>query len=284
MIKSSFSFISRCLSFLPFLLALVFSLQGAAPFINNALYINYKIFISWVVIPFQSDNKLIDFQHDNQRSFPIFFWAIAGGFLILGIILRRRTTSSRPIEFNQLETTRKTWLHSPAIRILLWISALGAYFVLIGFLCLLGTSGLNENAPVYEKSLSYQGHVYLLSVEPKSFHVEPKPFYEKVCSESDCSIVELKPSQELTPEGTYAGLFKFEVSQCDASGWFCHVIYDGYHTIHVAADIHDEPLGLQAQYVDAHLQADAPHHSLFILYHGWGTSNSGKLLCPIPSS
>ena len=240
MIKPSLSFRSRCLSFLPFLFALVFGLLGAAPLINNALYTSNKIFLSWLLISFQSD---------NQWLFPIFVWGIAGGFLIFGIVHRRRITSSRHIQFNQSETTRKTWMHSPAIRILLHISALAAYIVFIGYMCLLsiGSLAFNADAAVYEESLSYQGHVYLLSVEPNK-------------------------------RG-----FKFEISQCDASGWFCHVIYDASRNISVSPG-NGIPLGPYAQFVDARLQADAPHQHLFILYHGEGTSDSGKLICPISPS
>ena len=235
MIQPSLSFRWRSLSFLPFLFALVFGLLGAAPLINNALYTSNKIFISWL---------LIDFQSDNQWLFPIFFWAIAGGFFIFGIVLRR-ITSSRHIQFNQSVTAGRIW----GIRVLLISILGGVYLVFIGLLCLLafGSQAFNVDAAVYEESLFYQRHVYLLSVEPNK-------------------------------RG-----FKFEVSQCDASGWFCHSIYDASRNISVSPG-NGIPLGPYAQFVDAHLQADAPHQHLFILYHGEGTSDSGKLLCPIPPS
>lgn len=238
--QPALSWLSRSLSLPSWLFALVFGWLGAAPLLNNALYSRNKIFLSWV---------LIDFQSDNQWLYPIFFWGIASGFLLFGIILRRRTANSRSIQFNQAETTRKTWMHSPAIRILLRISALGAYLVFIGYICLLaiGSQAFNPGGTVYDESFSYQGHVYLLSVAP------------------------------------IGGGFNFEVSQCDASGWFCHVIYDRSRNVRVRVNVDSVPPFMYAQLVDAHLQADAPHQQLFILYHGEGTSDSGKLLCPIPS-
>jgi len=126
----------------------------------------------------------------------------------------------------------------------------GVYLVFIGLLCLLaiGSQMSNMDGTVYEESLSYQGHVYQLSVGRNKWGRE----------------------------------FNFEVSQCDASGWFCHVIYDVSR--HVSF-IHSGPsLGPDAQFVDAHLQGDASHQRLFILYHGERTSDSGKLICPIPPS
>jgi len=209
-------------SSLSFLFALVFCLLGAAHRINSALYTSNKLFISWL---------LIDLRTDSQWDFPILFWAIAGGFLIFGI---------------QSETTRKTWIHSPAIRVLPRIIVLGACFVFIGYLCLNACVPRTFSAhPVLsEDSLSYQGHVYLLSVEDRGDE-----------------------------------MFNFEVSQCDASGWFCHVIYDASRHV----DWDDPPFS-NGDLVEAHLQADAPHHYLFILYHGKFTSDREKLICPIPPS
>jgi hypothetical protein len=240
MIQPSLSFHSRLLSFLSLLAALVFGLIGAAPLINNVLYTNNKVFLSWL---------LINFQSDSQWLYPIFFWGTAAVFLAIAIILRRRTTNSRPILFRQPEITRKTWLDFPAIRILLLISALGVYLVFFGCTCLFAglSQGFNAGGTVYEESLSYQEHVYLLSVGP------------------------------------IVGGFNFEVSQCDASGWFCHVVYDRPRNVRVQMNSDDAPPFMYAQLVDAHLQADSPHQQLFILYHGEGTSDSGKLLCPIPS-
>jgi hypothetical protein len=100
---------------------------------------------------------------------------------------------------------------------------------------------------VYENRLSYQGHVYLLSVTP---------------------------DRQL-----YGPMFDFEVSQCDASGWFCHVIYDVSHTVRVSVDGSVIPFSSMADLIDAHLQADTPQQRLFIVYQG---KDSGKLLCPIP--
>ena len=224
-------------SSLLFLLALVFGLLGAAIFINNALYINNKIFISWLLMYFQSN---------YQWFFSIFFWVVAGGFLTSGIFYRRIISSSRHSQFNQSETTRKTRVHSPAIRILLIISALGASFVCIGSVCLctfvLETWG--EDSIIFGENLSYQGHIYSLSVENRGDE-----------------------------------MFNFEVSQCDASGWFCHVIYDTLHHVDW-----DSPAFSSGDLVEAHLQADAPYHHLFILYQGKGTSDWGKLFCPIPPS
>jgi len=223
----------RIKTFLSFLFALAFGLLGAALLINNASYINNKIFLSW-----------LHFQSDNQWAFPIFFWAIAGGFLISGIIGRRRTTSSRPIQFNQSETTRKTWIHSPAIRLWLGISVLGASLVFICCFCLCSDPIAleeGERAVFYGDSLFYQGHVYLLSVEDRG------------------------------------EVFNFEVFQCDTSGWFCHVIYDDSRQVDLTVHLGPDRL-------DAHLQVDAPHHRLVILYEGGDSSDSGKLLCPIPPS
>jgi hypothetical protein len=245
MIQPALSWLSRCLSFLSWLFALVFGLLGAAPLINNALYTSNKIFLSWL---------LIDFQSDNQWLYPIFFWGIASGFLLFGIVLRRRTASSRPMLFNQPETTGTTWKLSRVARILLSIGILGAYLVFIGytFFLAIGAQVFNVGGPDYKERLSYQEHVYLLSVSPRGAQLST--------------------------------MFMFEVSQCDTSGWFCHVIYDGSRHVRVQMDTHGIPLGVYAQVVDAHLQADAPHQQLFILYQGEGTSDAGKLLCPIPSS
>ncbi len=234
MIKPVLSLPARIFSFLALFFALVFGLLGAAPLINNALYSSNKIFLSWL---------LIDFQSDNQWLYPIFFWAIASGFLLFGIVRRRR--AARPMQANQPETTGRSRIHSRAIRILLYIGAAGVYLVLLGSICLLAlvAQAFNAGGSDYKESLSYQGHVYQLSVAP------------------------IKEA------------FNFEVSQCDASGWFCHVIYDGSRSVRVK--INGTPLGFYAQYVNAHLQAS--HQQLFILYQGEGTSDAGKLVCPIPS-
>jgi len=230
-------------SSLLFLFALVFGLLGAAIFINNALYTNKKIFISWLLMYFQSN---------YQWFFSIFFWVVAGGFLISGIFYRRIISSSRHSQFNQSETTRKTRVHSPAIGILPFISVLGVSFVCIGSVCL--CTFVLETWSVYsiifEENLSYQGHVYALSVEHR---------------ESD-------------------DRFNFEVSQCDASGWFCHVICDTLHYVNWEHSLLSNDIS-----VYAYLQADAPYHHLFIYYVGGGTydngtHDSGKLLCSIPSS
>ena len=230
-------------SSLSFLFALVFGLLGAALPISDALYINNKIFLSWL---------LMYLRNDNQWFFPIFFWAIASLFLSSGITGRRRITSSRPIQFRNDEKDLDSFSCQPAIRLWLGISILGASFVFLCCFCLCSDPltleegerafFYGEHAVVYEDSLSYQGHVYLLSVE--------------------------NGEEE----------YNFEVSQCDASGWFCHVIYDIPRRIDTDLDV---PWG--SNLIEAHLQADAPHHHLFILYHS-NVSDLGKLLCPIPPS
>jgi hypothetical protein len=241
MIQAALSWLSRSLSFLSLFFALVFGLLGAALLINNEVYTSNKIFLAWL---------LIDFQSSHQWSYPIFFWGIGSGFLLFGIVLRRRTASSRPMPFNQPETTGTTWMHSPATRILLRIGGIGAYVVLLCFLGLnaFGAQVFNAGGASYKERLSYQGHVYLLSVAPRG--------------------------------ATISTMFIFEVSQCDDSGWFCHVIYDRSRNVSVSPYINAFVL---ADLIDVHLQVDTPHQQLVILYQGEGTSDAGKLLCSIPS-
>jgi hypothetical protein len=137
------------------------------------------------------------------------------------------------------------------------------YLVLVGVICIYAFAAqiFNPFATLYEDSLSYQGHVYLLSVTPINAQVKQDPASEA---------------------STYLNLFKFEVSQCDASGWFCHIMYDDSHTVSIST--HDYGLVLtMANLVDAHLHADAQHQQIVIFYQGQGTSEVGILICPISS-
>lgn len=236
MIKSSLPFLSRLLTFLLFFFALVFFVRGIAPLINNTLYNSHKTFIAWL---------LIDDQSDNQWPFPLFCWTIASGFLLIGILRLRKTARTKNVEINLSETTEKTRTLAPGIRKILLVCGIVAYLVIIGFLGLeaLGSAVFNAGGTAYEDSLTYQGHVYLLSVAPG---------------------------------------FTFEVSQCDTSGWFCHVIYDRKHEVDLKLDPYVNAPFMYAEVVTAHLQTDEPHHQLLILYRGEGTSTSSKLICPIP--
>lgn len=243
MIKPTRSFFSRLLTFLLFFFAFVFVVRGIAPLINNALYSHHKIFIAWL---------LIDDQSDNQWIFPIACWVIASGLLILGIMRYRKKAKARNLALDQSESLEKTKTRSSIVRQLLFACGILAYLVVIGFLCLdaFGSEVFNVDGTVYEDRLSHQGHVYLLSVAP----------------------------DQVTTDGH----FKFEISQCDASGWFCHVMYDASRKVSLKLDPYVNMPFMYAEVVDAHLQADAAHHQLQITYTGRGSSESGKLFYAIP--
>ena len=244
MLQTLRSLIARLLPPLFFLLAVLLALQGLAPLIDNALYATHKIFVSWLLIQAAAS--------DNQWYDPIFSWLLAAGFFTLGIVLHTRNARVRRTGVDQAETTAKRRMLSPTWRLSLWVCSIIAYVLLTSYACTLsiGSSLSNASGSIYEPNLTYQGHVYLLSVAP-------------IASQAGQS-------------------FQFEVSQCDASGWFCSVIDDVPHQVNVQMNVNNYPPSPYSQLVDAYLKPDASHQQLLIVYHGEGTSDSGTIPCPTP--
>ena len=219
------SFHSRPFSYQPLLFAIVFGLIGLAPLINQHLYTSKMTFVYWLVV-LSWENSVGSF------IFSLFFCSLAIGLLIFWALrLWRKTapgesaTSSKPTVNARIRS-----------RIGLLLCIFATCIVLYYLFQALILAGLFRSSS-YKNSISYQEHVYHLAI---------------------------KEMQDRRGEGEMVIVtFAFETSQCDASGWFCHVVDDSLQDISLSNDL---PIFSAVDDVDAHLQIHPSQRQLLIFY------------------
>jgi len=204
----------------------VFGLIGLAPLINQHLYTSKMTFVYWLVV-LSWENSVAHF------TLSLFFWGLAIGLLIFwalrlwrkGAPGERTTSKSKPTGNARI---------LPRIGLFLYIVA--ACIVLYYLSQALLIASIFHSSS-YKDSIFYQGHVYHLAIEER----------QSRGGEGERVIV----------------TFAFETSQCDASGWFCHVVDDSLQDISLSNDL---PIFSAVDDVDAHLQIHPSQRQLLIFY------------------
>ncbi|MBO0779453.1 MAG: hypothetical protein J2P37_11560 [Ktedonobacteraceae bacterium] len=241
MVINSPSFRSRFFQHLYLLIiSILFGLTGFAPLINEHLYRNKMIYFFWLMALSWKNIVL-------SVAFSLLFWGLAIGFLI--VWARRLWRKGAPGERATNETKP-----GGRVRILRLIGLiLGMVATGIGLFLLFGLyvfADILQKSP-YQGSVSSQGHVYHLAIEQ----------------------IDVRWGQ--LPMGT----FVFQISQCDASGWFCRVVDERTQDIGVG----DNLLNYYVDDLDANMQIDPSQTQLIISYQDLTADDkTGEIAYPLP--